>query len=405
LSAVSRQTETSRAAVERDRRALARGAIVTTRHHHHERQSGVQTMGFRQAIGIVAAIGLGAGTSVSAVADGFTLSAPPKVAFIYFGPKNDGGWTQSYDEARPKMEAALGQKIPFVESIPEDAVQIRPAVEKFIQRGSNIIIGTAFGYSDTFKQLAEKYPKVAFLDGSGTVNGPNLQSFYGRTYESQYLCGMAAAAASKTGKLGFVAANPFGPVIWTVNAFEMGAKLIKPNATTTVIYTGSWNDPVKERAAATALIDQGIDALGQHVDSPTPQIVAQERGIFSTGHHRDLREFAPKATQCSSVWTWDKFLIPELKKVEAGNWKTAPYGAFPGIKEGGTDIACCGSAVPKDVVDKIMAERKAIIGGKQVYAGPIVDTTGKERVPAGGVLADGDLWKMDWYVPGVITQK
>jgi basic membrane lipoprotein Med (substrate-binding protein (PBP1-ABC) superfamily) len=362
-------------------------------------------MRIKRFIGLAAAVGLIGGAGAALGADGFSLSAPPKIAFIYFGPKNDGGWTQSYDEARPKMEAALGQKIPYVESIPEDAVQIRPAVEKFIQRGSNIIIGTAFGYSDTFKQLAEKYPKVAFLDGSGTVNGPNLQSFYGRTYESQYLCGMAAAAASKTGKLGFVAANPFGVVIWTVNAFEMGAKLIKPNATTTVIYTGSWNDPVKERAAATALIDQGIDALGQHVDSPTPQIVAQERGVFSTGHHRDLREFAPKATQCSSVWTWDKFLIPELKKVEAGNWKTAPYGAFPGIKEGGTDIACCGSAVPKPIVDKIMAERKAIIDGKQVYAGPIVDTTGKERVPAGGVLADADLWKMDWYVPGVITQK
>ena len=23
----------------------------------------------------------------------------------------------------------------------------------------------------------------------------------------------------------------------------------------------------------------------------------------------------------------------------------------------------------------------------------------------GQVLGDGDLWKMDWYVPGVITQK
>lgn len=362
-------------------------------------------MRFKGLIIALGALGLTSGIAVSAVTGGFTLSAPPKIAFIYFGPKNDGGWTQSYDEARPKMEAALGQKIPFVENVQEEAVQIRPAVEQFIKRGSNIIIGTAFGYSDTFKELAAKYPKVAFLDGSGTVNGENLQSFYGRTYESQYLCGMAAGAASKSGKLGFVAAHPFGVVNWTINAFEMGAKLMNPKATTTVVYTGSWNDPVKERAAAEALIDQGIDVVGQHVDSPTPQIVAQERGVYSTGHHRDLREFAPKATLCSSVWTWDKFLIPELKKVEAGNWKTSPYGAFPGMKDGGTDIACCGSQVPKDAVDKIMKEREAIIKGKQVYAGPIVDTTGKERVPAGQVLADADLWKMDWFVPGVITQK
>jgi basic membrane protein A len=336
----------------------------------------------------------------------FTLSAPPKIAFIYFNAKNDGGWTQAFDEARLKMEPALGQKtIPYVENIPEDAVKIRPAADQLIARGYNIIIGTAFGYSDTFKQLAEKYPQVAFLDASGTVNGVNLQSFYGRTYQSQYLCGMAAAAVSKTGKLGFVAAHPFGVVNWTINAFELGAQKIKPDATTTVIFTGEWNNPVKERAAATALADQGVDVIGQHVDTPTPQIVAQERGIYGTGHHRDMRQFAPKATVCSSIWTWEKYLIPEIKKIEAGHWATEAYGAFPSMKEGGVDIACCGPAVPKADVDKIMAERTALIGGKQIYAGPLSDQDGKERVPAGGVLSDGDLWKMDWFVKGVIAQK
>ena len=76
------------------------------------------------------------------------------------------------------------------------------------------------------------------------------------------------------------------------------------------------------------------------------------------------------------------------------------------IKDGGTDIACCNAVVPKDVVDKVMAARQEIIDGKlQVYAGPLKDRDGKERVAAGKVLSDADLWKMDWYVPGVITQK
>jgi basic membrane protein A and related proteins len=343
--------------------------------------------------------------STFAHADGFTLSAPPKVAFLLFADIGDGGWTQAFNEARLRMEKDLDTKIPYVENIPEVAGKIKPAAEGFIGRGYNIILGTGFGYSNSFKELSEAHPNIAFLNASGTTNGPNLESYYGRTYESQYLCGMAAAAASKTGKLGFVAAHPIGPVNWTINAFELGAKLIKPNATVTVVFTGEWNDPVKERAAASALIDQGIDAIGQHVDTPTPQIVAQERGVYGTGHHRDLREFAPKATLCSSVWTWDKFLTPELKKVEAGGWKPNPYGAFPGIKDGGTDIACCGPAVPKEAVTKIMAERQAIIDGKQIFTGPMTDTTGKERLAAGKAIDDGGLWKMDWYVPGVITQK
>ena len=163
-------------------------------------------------------IAAGAVVSCGAVAyaAGFTLPAAPKIAFLYFDQKNDGGWTQAFDEARPKIETAVGMKIPFVEKVPEVAGQIKPAAEQFIQRGFNVIIGTAFGYSDSFKELSEKYPQVAFLNASGTTNGANLESFYGRTYESQYLCGMIAGGMSKTGKLGFVAAHPIGPVNWTI---------------------------------------------------------------------------------------------------------------------------------------------------------------------------------------------
>jgi basic membrane protein A and related proteins len=350
-------------------------------------------------------LGVAIACAAAPYAGAFTLSEPPKIAFLYFAEKTDGGWTQAFDEARPKIEEAVGMKIPFVENVPEVAGQIRPAAERFIQRGHNVIIGTAFGYSDTFKELSEKYPKVAFLNASGTTNGPNLESFYGRTYESQYLCGMAAGGMSKSGKLGFVAAHPIGPVNWTINAYQLGAQQMNPKATVTVIFTGSWNDPVKERAAAQALAEQGIDVIGQHVDTPTPQIVAQERGIYGTGHHRDLREFAAKATLCSSAWTWDKHLAPTLKKIAAGNWQPSPYGAFPGIKDGGTDIACCNAVVPKEVVDKVMVERAAIVGGKHVFGGSIKDTAGTERVAAGAALDDAGLWKMDWFVPGVITQK
>ena len=360
----------------------------------------------RHLLALAAAVTLSAALVPAAQAQApFKLKGAPKIAMLYFGPKNDGGWTQAFDEARVKIEAALGQKIQFVESIPEDASVIKPTAERFIQRGANIVIGTAFGYSDAFKDLAAKYPDVAFLNGSGTTNGPNLQSFYGRTYESQYLCGMAAGAASKTGKLGFVAANPFGVVNWTINAFALGAQKMNPAATVTVIYTGAWNDPVKERAAAAALIDQGADVIGQHVDTPTPQIVAQERGKFGTGHHRDLRQFAPKATLCSSVWVWDKFLVPELKKIIAGQWQPAAYGAFIAMKDGGTDVAGFGDGVPKDKQALIRAEREAMLKGKPVYAGPLADRDGKERVAAGAVLSDADLWKMDWFVKGVVTQK
>lgn len=335
----------------------------------------------------------------------FELKGEPKIAMIIYTQKNDGGWSQALDEARQRLQDRLGLDITVVENVADNSAAVRPVVDLFVQRGYNIILGSVFGYSDAFKELSEKYPDVAFLNPAGTTNGPNLQGYYGRTYESQYLCGMIAGAVSKSGKLGFVAANPLGLVNWTINGYALGARKTNPDATVTVVYTGAWNDPVKERAAAEALAEQGIDVIGQHVDTPAVQIVAQEKGIHGTGHHRDMREFAPKATQCSSVWVWDRYLEPEIRKIIDGEWNPDPNGAFLAIAEGGTDIACCGDAVSEDAEKAVMEERQALIDGKHVFAGPLSDREDNLRVPEGEVLSDGDLWSMDWFVEGVISQQ
>lgn len=353
-----------------------------------------------------AAIGLGLVTSQPAAADGFKLDGPPKVAMVFTGLHRDGGWDQVFDDARVKLEKAMNIKIAYVENVKEETGQFLPPVGKLIERGYNIIIATSFGYSDAVKEAAQKYPKVAFLNGSGTTNGPNLVSFYPRTYEGHYLCGMVAGAMTKTGKLGFVSPFPFGVVNWTVNAYLLGARTIKPDATVTAVVTGAWDDPAKERGVAAALIDQGADVIDQHTVSPTPQIVAQERGVYGVGSQLDMREAAPKATLCSTIYTWDRYLEPQINKIIAGNWTPSAWGDFVTMKDGGSDIACCNAVVPKDVVAKVEKARDDMMAGKlQVFAGPIKDVAGTVRVEEGKVIGDGDLWKMDWFIPGVTMQK
>ena len=134
--------------------------------------------------------------------------------------------------------------------------------------------------------------------------------------------------------------------------------------------------------------------------------MAQEKGIYGTGHHRDLREFAPKATQCSSVWVWDRFLEPEIKKIATGAWEPSPYGAFLSIKDGGTDIACCGDAgLAGEQAEKIMAERRRSSAASTSSPARSRTATARSASRPAQVLGDADLWAMDWYVDGVISQQ
>ena len=40
--------------------------------------------------------------------------------------------------------------------------------------------------------------------------------------------------------------------------------------------------------------------------------------MYGVGFQRDMRAYAPKATLCSTIWTWDHFLTPTVKAISAG---------------------------------------------------------------------------------------
>tara|TARA_R110000824_G_scaffold366730_2_gene555608 strand:+ start:137431 stop:138558 length:1128 start_codon:yes stop_codon:yes gene_type:complete len=332
---------------------------------------------------------------------GFTLKTPPKIAILFYDRRTDGGWMASFETARLKLQKELGLEIAFEQSVTESPSRVIVATERFITEGYNIIIGTGSYYSDTFQLLASRHPDIAFLNAAGSTNAPNLQSFYGRTFDSHYLCGIAASAMSKRHKIGYIAARDVPVVNWGVNGFMLGVRHHDPDGKVMVIYDDDWANPRRETDNTNALIDMGADVIGQHVNTPTPQIIAQMRGVLSTGHHRDMSDVAPDATICSSIWNWNRYLLPELKKIMAGNWHPDPEGALPSFRDGPTDIALNTKLVPEDIQRMVMEERQALIEGKDIFAGPLSDRTGERIIGSGSMLTKGQLLEMNWHMPGI----
>lgn len=339
----------------------------------------------------------------SSAAWGLTLEGPPKVAFIYASTANDGGWNEALEAGRKSVEEELKIPVAVTENIPEEATKLRAAIDLYVKRGFNIIVGTTYGYSASMAEAAKAYPNVAFLSASGTENGPNLESFYARTYQGWYLAGIAAGQATKTKKIGILAGFPVGVVNWDINSFALGARSVDPEIETVAVFTNSWWDPVKEGQVAQAILDQKADVLATNLSATSALDAAEKAGAPSIGFQLDMSHAAPKNIQTSIVFRWEKYLVPTIKEIIAGTWAPEEFGAFEGMDKGVVDLAPFGPSVSDETKAKIEAAKQDIIAGKlDPFQGPLNKQDGTVVVEAGTKLDDGALWSMDYFVEGII---
>lgn len=335
-------------------------------------------------------------------AEAFELKSDPKIAFIYAASAKDGGWNEALDNGRAAVESELGLDIAVAENIPEEATRLRAAIDLYVKRGYNIIVGTTYGYSEAMSEAAAAYPDVAFFNASGVHNSDNMESFYARTYEAWYLAGIAAAGTSEKGKIGILAGFPVGVVNWDINGFALGAQSANPDVETFATYTNSWWDPVKEGQVSEALLDQGADVIATDLSAASALKAAEDRGANAIGYQLDMSQAAPKGIVTSVVFHWDKYLVPRIKSVIDGSWEPSEWGWFEGLSTGVVGLAPFGPDVSGETKAKVEEARAAIIAGDlKPFAGPLMTSKGEERVKEGEVLPEEDLWTMDFFVSGI----
>jgi basic membrane protein A and related proteins len=235
----------------------------------------------------------------------------------------------------------------------------------------------------------------------------NVGSYFGYIFEAQHVNGIVAGHASKSGKLGFVAAKPIPQVLQNINAFTLGARLINPNATTQVIFTGDWAMPVKEAEATNSLIDQGVDVVTMHVDSP--KVVVQtvaKRGAMVCGYHCSQAALAPEAYLTGAEWNWTDLYPKFVAMWVKGD--TIPNFYRGGFKEGLIRQSPYGPKASDAAKQRADQVKTALTDGNYViFKGPIQDNTGKTVIAAGEELVqsnatDAKLEAMNFLVEGVL---
>ena len=266
-----------------------------------------------------------------------------KVGMVYIGDVEDMGYTYAHHQAALAMAEALGlaqDQLLWKDSVPADQ-RCAEALEALVQEGCQLIFANSYDYMDYVDQAAAQHPQVIFSNCSGTLsNGVNFNNYFGRIWEARYLAGIAAGLKAKemgNPRLGYVAAYSDIPeVIYSINAYFLGARSVYPEATLTVQAVNSWYDPQGERQAAEDLIALGCGVLSQHCDTSGPVMACQEQGLYAVGYNADMSGAAPDAFLTAPIWDWSGYMIRTVRQVMEGTWEPgAPDGQLRAGHPGG----------------------------------------------------------------------
>ena len=327
-----------------------------------------------------------------------------KIGVIHISdPAEGSGYTYTHDQGIVGMQQNLGlrddQIIRKIKVADNNATAIETAMLECIEEGCNIIFATSWGYMDTCEALAEEYPDVIFSHGTGyKSNGSNFNNYFGRIYQARYLSGIAAGLKTESNKIGYVAAwgPENGEVTSGCDAFAMGAYSVNPDCQVIVKTTNSWFDPEGEKQAAEALIAEGCDVIGQHCDTPNPQLAAEEAGVWGVGYNSDMRKDAPKAVLTSAVWNWSAYYTWAVENVINGTCTGENY--YGGLAEGFVDITGLSDLCADGTAEAIEEARKKIVSGEwDVFEGEIEANDGQMHTSE--YYSD-----VNWYFKNIVVK-
>lgn len=350
-----------------------------------------------------------------------------KVTLMFAGPKDDEGYNQGSADVGAAIQKAYGDEVEvtYADNVPytEEAGQV---AQQLVNTGTDVIIDTA-GYGESLYEVCKKneeavdciVPLPLVLAGEGELT-PNMAGFYNEWWKANFVMGAAAGLMTKTNVIGTV--NPLSIPLTNsfMNSFLLGCQYTDPDCKMRVITINTYFNPPASSQAADTLADAGADVITGWVNDGSPCVAAQERGLLAVGNYYDYSSACPDASLGTAAWSgtnWNKWFVEQVGLVRDGTFEEKSGGKVHKIPFGeGVEAVLDKKNLPADVrtkVEKIATEIES--GELNPFTGPIVDTTGKTRVPAGeefnlddppnadpSLAAGGLIYGWDWQVKGMI---
>jgi basic membrane protein A len=311
------------------------------------------------ALAAVGTFGLGA-----AKADDFA----PAIVFD-MGGKFDKSFNEAAYNGAEKFKGESG--VAYREFEVTNPSQREQAMRNMARRGATVIVAMGFAQAAAVETVAKEFPDTKFTLIDMVVDLPNVQSVIFKEHEGSFLVGMAAAMASKTGKVGFIGGMDIPLIRKFALGYVEGAKHVNPDIEVFQNMTGTtpaaWNDPTKGGELARSQFDRGADVVYAAAGGTGVGVyqAAKDAGKLAIGVDSNQNYIHPGTMLTSMVKRVDVAVYEAFMSAKNGTWK----GGFKvlGLAEDGVGFALDEynrDLVSADMEAKIDAARQDIIAGK-----------------------------------------
>jgi basic membrane protein A len=284
-----------------------------------------------------------------------------RVAMVLHGAVNDKSWNEAGYNGLLKIEKEAGAKIAYRERIP--LTDAEESMRNFASQGYDLVIGHGDEFSEAGKVVAPEFPDVQFAVVNGAYFDKNLTSISMFDEQLTYLVGIIAANMTESKKVGFIGGLEIPPVVRNGNGMEMGIKAVNPDVELITTYLGDFNDAAKGKAAAEAMIEQGVDVIYYYVDQAMLGIqeAAKAKNVKMIGCIFDQHEMAPGLILTSAIQDTPTAIMLAGKAAKTGELEGKVY--LYGLDSGALILAPYYDLVPADVQKAVEDAKKGIMDG------------------------------------------
>jgi basic membrane protein A len=303
------------------------------------------------------------------LAAGTASAADFKPAVIFdMGGKFDKSFNEAAYNGAEKFKAETG--LDYLEFEITNESQRDQALRRMAQR-ADIVVAVGFGFSTPLETISAEFPDKKFVIIDSVVEKPNVQSVVFKEHEGSFLVGMAAALASKTGKVGFVGGMDIPLIRNFAYGYEQGVKHVTPDAEVIVNYTGTtpaaWNDPARGGELAIGQFGQGADVVYAAAGATGLGVLqaAADKGKHSIGVDSNQNHLHPGSVLTSMLKRVDVAVYNAFSQAKNGSWQ--PGVQSLGLKESGVDYALDEnnrSILTPEIQARLDEAKAAIIDGK-----------------------------------------